>query len=1232
MIRRTPLLILFMLAACAEEAAEPAGPPPNRAPETILALPDRELAEGMAMRINFEEHFRDPDGDTLLFVARSSDPTVAAIAVEGAVLRVHARVPGQAEVSVVVRDPRELEVQDAFAVSVSASLDREVLVAFYEATDGPNWKDNTNWLTDAPLGEWYGVSVNGEGRVVGLELRGNALAGELPAELGKLTALTYLYLADNTLTGSLPPELGKLAGLVTLDMGANGLTGELPPELGDLERLTWLGLRGNALTGKIPSELGKLATLRVLSLYGNRLTGGIPPELGGLTALEWLFLNNNNLTGAIPESLLNLGALEVLNLANTTLCIPGTGEFWQWQKDLDFNGVYCNVVDREILNTLHRALTGADWTNSDGWLNESPVLSGWHGVTTDSLGQVTGIKLPANNLQGYFPGNIVELAELKLLDISDNPDIQGRLPADLTDISLKTFRFAGTGLCSPEELLEWLATIPMTEGTNETCPPLTDREILTVLYQATDGPNWTISENWLTDAPLGEWYGVGVNEEEQVVRLVLRNNKLKGRIPAELGSLAALIHLHLADNTLAGSLPPELGSLFRLEYLDMGANGLTGQLPPELGDLERLTWLGLRGNALTGKIPPELGKLAMLRGLSLYDNRLTGEIPLALGNLSNLIALYLSDNELSGAIPPGMGQLSGLQNLSLGNNRLTGSIPLEFGNLSVLRDLRLSDNELSGAIPSELGNLGSLQRLYLDNNQLTGGIPSQLGNLGSLKRLRLDGNELTGGIPPQLGNLTTLEWLDLYNNEGFSGALPITLTALDNLSSLVTSNTGLCAPVDPAFSRWTKTLLRYRVRQCSTGMAYLVQSSQNLDHPVPLIAGREALLRVFPTAPAGSRVQVPPVRASFYDSGSATAFHTVEIPGKPGPLPTELDESDLAISANVRIPGELLQPGLEMVIEIDPEGTLDPALGIVRRIPTEGRMALEIEDLPMVEFTLVPFLWTEDPDSSILATISEMVADPEGHNLMRYPRSLIPTHEWSVMAHDPVWIDFRPDFGNGIAILNRTQAIRTMEGGRGYWMGTLVGGGGWAYRPGYVQASGLDSRVIAHEMGHNLSLWHAPCGNIGGIDYGYPYPHGNSGVWGFDFATDELVSPSTADMMGNCRDSRVISISDYHFTNAFRHRLHTEPPAPAPAPTLLLWGGVDSTGTPHLEPAFVVDAPPTLPEAGGPWTIEGTTATGQTLFTLPFAMPEIADGGGGEGGFVWQLPIRPAGRAWPASP
>ena len=44
------------------------------------------------------------------------------------------------------------------SAETSAETDRQSLMAFYEAAGGPGWKDNTNWLTDAPLGEWFGVN------------------------------------------------------------------------------------------------------------------------------------------------------------------------------------------------------------------------------------------------------------------------------------------------------------------------------------------------------------------------------------------------------------------------------------------------------------------------------------------------------------------------------------------------------------------------------------------------------------------------------------------------------------------------------------------------------------------------------------------------------------------------------------------------------------------------------------------------------------------------------------------------------------------------------------------------------------------------------------------------------------------------------------------------------------------------------------------------------------------
>ena len=38
------------------------------------------------------------------------------------------------------------------------------LVALYNATDGANWTNYTNWLTNEAISEWRGVVTDGEGR------------------------------------------------------------------------------------------------------------------------------------------------------------------------------------------------------------------------------------------------------------------------------------------------------------------------------------------------------------------------------------------------------------------------------------------------------------------------------------------------------------------------------------------------------------------------------------------------------------------------------------------------------------------------------------------------------------------------------------------------------------------------------------------------------------------------------------------------------------------------------------------------------------------------------------------------------------------------------------------------------------------------------------------------------------------------------------------------------------
>ena len=313
-----------------------------------------------------------------------------------------------------------------------------------------------------------------------------------------------------------------------------------------------------------------------------------------------------------------------------------------------------------------------------------------------------------------------------------------------------------------------------------------DRAALVALYNATDGPNWKNNQNWLSDEPLDEWYGVTV-QNGRVMRLFLGDNQMTGPIPSELGNLANLDRLFLLSNQLTGPIPPELGNLANLRRLSLAGNRLTGAIPPELSHLANLEWLILDLNQLTGPIPPELGNLANLKRLILTNNQLTGPIPPELSDLANLEELYLYANQLTGAIPSELSNLANLQELSLSNNQLTGPIPPELGNLANLQELSLVNNQLTGSIPPELGNLANLEDLSLFVNQLTGAIPSELGNLANLEQLFLSDNQLTGSIPPELGNLANLERLWVGNNQ-LTGAIPSKLGNLANLQNLFLSD------------------------------------------------------------------------------------------------------------------------------------------------------------------------------------------------------------------------------------------------------------------------------------------------------------------------------------------------------------------------------------------------------------------------------------------------------------
>ena len=1083
--------------------------------------------------------------------------------------------------------------------------DRAALVALYGATGGPNWVNSDNWLTDSPLDDWYGVWTDPtSGRVTQLQFYQNGLTGKIPPELGELTQLSYLRVDGNNLSGSIPPELGnlrtleglllsrnnltgrippgleKLVYLTHLELDRNELTGEIPFELGDLSRLSYLSLFDNNLSGSIPPGLGNLRSLKALDLADNDLTGPIPAELGGVTSLLALRFRGNRLEGVVPTTLLGLEHLGSFDFSgNPGLCAPGTPAFVEWSLNVErrpthgrwastYAGPFCSESDRIALERLYETAGGANWTRSDMWLT-TDVLEEWYGVSTDSLGRVTTLNLTGNGLAGRLSANLGKLARLAEMRIAGNGGLSGRLPASLAQLSLHTLHYTGTGLCAPTSarFRAWLGSIQSHQGTNTECPPLSDREVLEALYHATGGPGWTHNEKWLTDAPLAEWYGVRSSAQDEVSALEMRENNLEGEIPPELGDLGSLRTLDLTSNNLGGEIPAALGDLANLQVLLLESNDLAGRIPPELGNLANLTRMRLGGNRLAGSIPAELGNLANLEMLNAWGNDLSGSIPLELGNLARLWVLSLPNNRLSGSIPPELGQLGGLEVLYLVGNNLSGSIPPELGELGSLRRLYLAENDLSGPIPPLLGRLGnlrhmvvaannlsgpippelgelkSLQYLHLVDNQLTGSIPGELGNLAAVEVLLLTSNNLSGSVPPGFGRLSSLKELSLTNNPAMEGPLPLELTDLGRLEALLAGETKLCVPADAGFAAWLQRVPRTRISPCIEGdppAAYLTQAVQSREFPVPLVAGERALLRVFVTADSATDEGIPMVRARFYHDGREV--HVEEIPAKSDPIPTEVDERSLSKSANAEIPGDLLEPGLEMVIEIDPDGTLDPALGVAWRIPAEGRMPVDVRVMPFLDLTLIPFIWGETHDSSIVNLVGAMAANPETHELFWHTRQLLPISDLRVTAHEPVL----SASNNAFRLLAQTEAIRLMEGGAGHYMGMMpwpvTAARGVAPAPGRWSFSIPVADVMAHELGHNMNLRHAPCGPVGATaDPSYPYPSGSIGAWGYDFRDGgKLVQSSTPDLMSYCAPRW---IGDYGFTNALRYRLFDEGPA-----------------------------------------------------------------------------------------
>ena len=288
-------------------------------------------------------------------------------------------------------------------VFATPQVQLDALMVLYNATDGDNWDNSTNWGVGIDARSWYGVSCDVDGNVIGVSLSDNGIAGPIPAEFGNLHNIELLELWGNQLSGSIPPQIGNLTQITVLNLRDNNLSGTIPPEIGNLINLERLYLDRNQLNGNIPIEIGNLHNIKVLSLWDNQISGSIPPEIGNLLNLYDLALDQNQLSGYIPIEIGNLTNIQSLYL-------------------------YENQLSGSIPSQIGN-LTQIMWLN----LRDNQLS----GSIPPEIGNLTNLEYLAlcrNQLTGTIPAEIGRLSSLNTLRINDNL-LSGELPVELRNLS-----------------------------------------------------------------------------------------------------------------------------------------------------------------------------------------------------------------------------------------------------------------------------------------------------------------------------------------------------------------------------------------------------------------------------------------------------------------------------------------------------------------------------------------------------------------------------------------------------------------------------------------------------------------------------------------------------------------------------------------------------------------------------------------------------------------------------
>lgn len=417
---------------------------------------------------------------------------------------------------------------------------------------------------------------------------------------------------------------------------------------------------------------------------------------------------------------------------------------------------------------------------------------------------------------------------------------------------------------------------------------------------------------------------------------------------------------------------------------------------------------------------------------------------------------------------------------------------------------------------------------------------------------------------------------------------------------------------------------------------HVIQVSQNPLWTVPMIAGRSALVRVFGVANQCNSAK-PKVRLTIE---GATP---VEIIAPENAVRYETDERTLISTWNYDVPANLVQDGMRIFAEIDHDGAVAETNEADNRYPATGSRQVLVKTVPTVGLKFVPITQTVNgqPQTGDVVGKTDQFLD--------WARRMLPIKDFDVKIREPYSTSIVLAASGAAAnsswpqLLSEINALRvgdpTADSARYHYGVAKVtyttGVAGIGYVPGKA-AMGWDhnpstsgSSVMAHELGHNFSMSHTPCGGPANPDPSYPttgfYSGGRIGVIGYDQVSKTLKDPEIyTDLMGYCNtqwisDHSYVRMLDY-LADPNRGPSMMIAGAAVKQPGLLIWGRIEN-GVPVLEPAFEIDAVPSMPSRAGASRIAALDANGNEITSFTFDGQRVADLPGDHEGFSFVLPL-----------